>query len=133
LGFPTFPDTTPGIDTVCLFSKTLTITRQIEADLLPEPFGGQYKPTFGGPFNLTPRDVGEDIQAQRTAIRAAYLANTGQPASITTYFNEAWYFMPVHIALQLQKADHYQQALDWFRIVYDYTAPLADRRTFDGL
>src|SRR5207245_6462233 len=58
---------------------------------------------------------------------------TGQPASITTYFNEAWYFMPVHIALQLQKADHYQQALDWFRIVYDYTAPLADRRTFYGL
>src|SRR5207244_3580062 len=36
---------------------------------------------------------------------------------------EAFYFVPVQIALQLQKSGQYQAALDWFRLVYDYTLP----------
>jgi hypothetical protein len=54
---------------------------------------------------------------------------------------EAWYFVPLHIALELQKAAQYEAALDWYRLIYSYELPLAGsgqgsdmpRRIFPGL
>src|SRR5207244_11911089 len=34
----------------------------------------------------------------------------------------------VHAALQVQRAGYYREALDWFRIVYDATAPVGQRK-----
>ncbi|WP_152206097.1 neuraminidase-like domain-containing protein [Marinobacter changyiensis] len=45
------------------------------------------------------------------------------PESVRTYLNEAYYFVPIHLALQLCRAGHYFEALDWFQTVYDYSAP----------
>ncbi|MBL7792408.1 MAG: VCBS repeat-containing protein [Saprospiraceae bacterium] len=44
------------------------------------------------------------------------------------YLEEAFYFVPIHIALQLQNSGLYIQALDWFRQVYDYNQPGAYRK-----
>lgn len=44
------------------------------------------------------------------------------------YLEEAFYFVPVLVALQLQKAQEFVAALDWFRLVYDYTLPSQQRR-----
>ena len=41
---------------------------------------------------------------------------------------EAFYFVPMQIALQLQVNGHYQKALDWFRSVYDFRNGLTDRK-----
>ena len=43
------------------------------------------------------------------------------PVSELAYLREAWYFVPVHIGLQLQRASQYTAALDWFRVVFDYS------------
>src|SRR5258708_1593514 len=55
---------------------------------------------------------------------------------------EAWYFVPLHIALELQKAGQFEAALDWFHVLYAYDLPLSagggqgsdnQRRIFPGL
>ena len=132
-GFPTFSET-PGLplDRVCHFPTTRVVTAQTPAPLVSEAITDAYKPGFAGPFAANPSDT-LDRQALRSVTSAAYQANAQLPASFLAYFDEAWNFVPVHLALQLQQSGHYQQALDWFRLVYDYTAPLAVRRIFYGL
>jgi hypothetical protein len=51
---------------------------------------------------------------------------------------EAWYFVPIQVALELQKAGQFEAALDWFRLVYRYDLPLIEgsddaRKIFYGL
>jgi hypothetical protein len=51
---------------------------------------------------------------------------------------EAGFFVPVHVALELQKAGHFEAALDWFKLVYRFDLPLVqgsdmNRRQFYGL
>ncbi|WP_201574713.1 hypothetical protein [Psychrobacter sp. H8-1] len=38
------------------------------------------------------------------------------------YLNEAYYYLPVWIAEQLSRSGHYKEALDWYRLVFDYTS-----------
>src|SRR5262249_50451668 len=46
---------------------------------------------------------------------------------------EAYYFVPVQLALGLQQSGDYVAALDWFRTVYDYVAPIPQRKIYYGL
>ena len=46
---------------------------------------------------------------------------------------EAFYDLPLAIALALQDAHAYDAALDWFRLVYDYAQPPTLRKTYYGL
>lgn len=46
---------------------------------------------------------------------------------------EAFYFVPLYVALQLQRAGDYLSALSWYRLIYDYTLPLQDRKVYYGL
>lgn len=49
------------------------------------------------------------------------------------YAEEAYYFIPTQIALQLSNNGYYQEALDWFRNVYNYNAPEELRKIYYGL
>jgi hypothetical protein len=49
-----------------------------------------------------------------------------------TYLQEAYYFVPIYLAEQLQKQGQYTVALDWFRTVYDYSMPVAMRNIYYG-
>jgi len=63
-------------------------------------------------------------------------SNNAGLRSNLTYLEEAYYFVPVHLALQLQQSGHYAQALDWFRTVYDYSMPRFpedQRKIYHGL
>ncbi|HEV8193140.1 MAG TPA: hypothetical protein VGP82_16890 [Ktedonobacterales bacterium] len=55
------------------------------------------------------------------------------PESSRAYLQEAWYFVPVHLALELHKAGQYEAALNWFRTVYDYSAAKDARRVSCGI
>jgi hypothetical protein len=133
LGFPTFSEAAPfAFDRPCHFPLTRIVRTNVPTALLPEPISGPFKPAFAGPFDANVVDT-RDRQALRARSAAAYQNNTQVPASFLTYFDEAWHFGPVHLALQLQRSGHYQQALDWFRLVYDDTAPITARRIFYGL
>src|SRR5262249_22441345 len=77
-----------------------------------------------------------DLQKHIRDVFAQYTAGT--PPHYTsappTYLQEAYYFVPLHLALQLQQARQFEAALAWFRTIYDYSLPrTAERRIYYGL
>lgn len=53
--------------------------------------------------------------------------------SVLAHIEEAYYFLPVLVALSLCKSGEYLAALDWFRNVYNYSAPREQRKVYYGL
>ncbi|MDZ7961969.1 MAG: hypothetical protein RMY34_29540 [Aulosira sp. DedQUE10] len=108
----------------------LLLLRKVEASLLEErrlrvaptissSVGGSTLPTFG--FDITEQLTQAELQQKRSTIATAFLENQEGGASNLIYLEEAFYFRPIQIALQLQQRGHYTEALDWFRTVYDYS------------
>ncbi|HYU52262.1 MAG TPA: FG-GAP-like repeat-containing protein, partial [Gemmatimonadaceae bacterium] len=91
------------------------------------------KPSYAGPFDVTERYTSDELQARRTSMQQIVAANAGLPAENLIYFDEAWYFVPLQIALQLQQAGQYTAALDWYRTIYDFREAEADRKIYYGL
>jgi hypothetical protein len=90
-------------------------------------------PVITRPFELTEHLSNEDLQFRRERTKKEFEVNAevGAPSSVLTYLEEAWYFVPIHIGLQLQRRRQFIAALDWFRTVYDYSYPrISDRNIF---
>ena len=49
----------------------------------------------------------------------------GDPPTNMVYLKEAYFFVPILLALQLQQSAQYTAALDWFRSVYDFYLGIA--------
>ena len=80
-------------------------------------------PLIAGPFGV-PQHLSEaELQARRAEIQAVFENNTGGTWANVIYQQEAFFFVPLYIALQLQQRGHYTDALDWFRSIYDYSMP----------
>jgi hypothetical protein len=90
-------------------------------------------PTVTVPFDITEKLTDADLQRRRRQIRLAFKENSQAPTSILTYLEEAWYFVPIYLALQLQQRRQFTAALDWFRTVYDYSAPASQRNIYESL
>ncbi|HVG39502.1 MAG TPA: hypothetical protein VM870_09445 [Pyrinomonadaceae bacterium] len=87
-------------------------------------------PSGAAPFDFVITEkLTERQQLDRPGqVGAWYAQNSLVSKSITTCLEEMFYFVPLHLALQLQKSGAYLAALDWFRLVYDYNAQPAFRR-----
>jgi hypothetical protein len=123
-----FPEVGHNHDTYCIFPTSRDFVRSIPPDAVSEPVPGSWAPSFSGSFAVTPDEVGPGLQARRAEEADAYAANALLPVSLLEYFDEAWYFVPMHVGLQLQRSGDYREALDWFRTVYDYSAPAGQRK-----
>jgi hypothetical protein len=88
-------------------------------------------PSYAGPWDISERMSDADRAARRQRTQTLLTTATSRPNR--AYFEEAWYFVPVQIALALQQRGHYTAALDWYRTVLDYTAPFAARKVYYGL
>ncbi|MCP4702907.1 MAG: hypothetical protein GY862_39505 [Gammaproteobacteria bacterium] len=108
-----------------------TFTRN--GDELSETTPSRIAPRIPGPYDISEHYSEEELQLRKAQIESVYTGNEGGPASNLEYIKEAYYFIPVHIALQLQRRSHFTEALDWFRTVYDYSMPKADRKIYYGL
>jgi len=89
-----------------------------------------------GPFEITDQLSENDLQGRRTDIQNAFkavLADSASQCVNVVYLEEAYYFVPVQLALQLQDRGEYLAALDWFRTVYDYSVPPTLRKIYYGL
>ncbi|MFJ9131258.1 neuraminidase-like domain-containing protein [Streptomyces sp. NPDC102340] len=84
----------------------------------------------GAPWTLDDT-LAPRVRAARS--RAAALANAGAPATIQCYLDEAFYDLPVAVALALQASHDYDHALDWYRAVYDYAGGPRARKAWYGL
>ena len=103
----------PIVETVSTASGITTLTAAREFSLAPEV--------------TTVLDVPDQLSKTDRALRRFQLFaidffHSKFRESIRAYLDEAYYFVPVHLALQLCRAGHYLEALDWFRTVYDYSA-----------
>ena len=49
------------------------------------------------------------------------------------YLKEAFYYLPLSFALQLQRNHEYQAALTWYRTIYNYEAAAGERKIYHGL
>ncbi|MGE0635164.1 MAG: hypothetical protein AB7P01_01890, partial [Bacteroidia bacterium] len=85
-----------------------------------DPLHIRMTPRCAGPFDYPNKASQSQLQWRREHIIEAVNANPLPPLLNYEYIMEAYYFVPVYIALQLQQRGHYIEALDWFRLVYDY-------------
>ena len=90
-------------------------------------------PRVTKPFTISEEFSEHDLQLRRGKIKQAYLDNKFGPRTNLAYLEEAYYFVPVHLALQLQSRGQYVAALDWFRSLYDYSGPVKQRKIYYGL
>ncbi len=106
------------------------------------------KPQYETLIPIESSDCYDNVQLRKDSIRANMVTNMNQPvgtmgneilstATLKEYFYEAYYFVPMLIALDQQSRGQYEAALSWYRSVYDYT--LSDntdpemRKVFYGL
>jgi hypothetical protein len=108
-------------------------TRDAASDLLTTGPEIAAAPVVAGPFDITERLTAAALQLRRQQIADDFLQNTPGPLSNLIWLEEAYYFVPVQIALQLQQRGQYTAALDWLRSVYDWSAPAGERKIYYGL
>jgi sugar lactone lactonase YvrE len=81
----------------------------------------------------TPR-ASESKVSLANAIRNAFIGNTNIDQTCKIYFEEAFYYVPMTIALTLQKRGNFIEALDWFSMIYDHNATdRLSRSVYHGL
>ena len=84
-------------------------------------------PVFAAPTDIVRGVDGPTLQARKGLLAQAH-ADNAWPPSVARYLDEGFFYVPVQLALALQRCGHHVEALDWFRAAYDYTAPTTDRR-----
>jgi hypothetical protein len=92
------------------------------------------------PFQITEQYSQADLSllASRTQLLIAQTTGSANPPAvrlqnIPAYLREIFYFIPIALALQLQKSGQYLAALDWFRVVYAHDLPTDKRKIYFGL
>ena len=98
-------------------------------------------PIVTSPLDIPGHLSSSDLQARRYVIQQTFEANLAvppgftkpAPASTMTYLQEAYYFVPMYLADQLQQQGEFTAALDWYRTVYDYSVPEQVRDIYYGL
>ena len=96
---------------------------------LPAPFLTPLVPPK--PFEITDQYTQSDLL--KLALRSKGLMFDGDLDEYPAYLREVFYFVPIALALQLQRSGEYLAALDWFRVVYAYDLPVNQRKIYFGL
>ncbi len=102
---------------------------------LPEgldPDGTQLSNPFVMTEQRTPFDLRELGGLSTVLIDRAIGAGNPLP-QIPAILREIFYFVPIALALQLQKSGQFLSAIDWFRVVYAYDLPVSQRKIYYGL
>ena len=93
-------------------------------------------PRVEAPLSIPLHLSSATLQVRRREIADAFALNADATASVLAYLREAYYFVPLHLALALQSAGHHLAALDCFRTIYDYesqSGPPNERNIYYGL
>lgn len=101
-----------------------------DGDRIEERLRNRIAPACITLFDIKEQYSEAELQSRRLAIKKAFTDNSDGPLSNLTYLEEAYYFVPIYLALQLQRRGQYTAALDYFRSVYDYSAPAEERKIY---
>jgi hypothetical protein len=84
-------------------------------------------------LSLTDNFSNSDLRLRRTLLESLFQAATQGPTEELTILKEIAYFIPMQVAMQLQKSGDYVAALDWYQTVYAFNLPAAERKIYYGL
>lgn len=90
-------------------------------------------PTEQVGINLSRKNTPEELQLRKYNTHVNLEANSNTHHSQWVYLTEYYYFMPMLLAIQLQKNRFYTEALDWYKVVFDYSADVGRRKIYFGL
>jgi hypothetical protein len=79
-------------------------------------------------YKLLTYSIPTPLQGLRPPLLPLVNLGSTETSRNLVYLEEAHYFVPISAALQLQKGGEHLAALDWFRLVYDYTLPSRQRK-----
>ena len=82
-------------------------------------------------LDIVPRISDVSQQNRYEGIRESFCLH--ENTNLQVYIEEAYYFVPMAIALALQHSREYITALDWFRSVFDYERPVDQWKIYYGL
>lgn len=122
------PDATINAILVGLASQ-----RHSEKNKLSVMSSMQLTPEYNGPFNLSPPTTPKTFSDRRSSTAHTYKLNARASAQVKACLEEAFYALPILLGMSLRYHQRYQTALDWLRSVYNYAAPIEDRKIFYGL
>ena len=78
-------------------------------------------------LQITEQMSAEQLSARRNYIKSIFdKSKISNPYDLSSVLKEILLFVPLHIALKLQKSGEYQTALDWFQTVYAYNLARGD-------
>ncbi len=70
----------------------------------------------------------------KATIQDSFLqTNVSNNPMLRVLLSESYFFVPLEFALSLTRNGFYSEALQWFRLVYDFYAPLGERKIYIGL
>ena len=128
----TFPDAVQANDYQYL------VARRLNLQLVPNPVvtlnTARYKPTLPPPNQSAAYDYRLGPNRGMTInLISVWNSNAGKTRINQVLLEEAYVFVPLAMGLQLQRSGDFLAALDWFRWVFDYTAPRASRVLYPGI
>lgn len=122
--------TLPGLSQVIPGAGDVPLSKRQVAYQLAEGQIGLYRCSFKDSLF---GDILNSARGGRVAPQLIIPFDEDRPAAIRAYLDDMRYFVPMHLALQLQRAGQFTAALDWFRRVYDYSKPEAERKIPKGI
>ena len=113
-----------------IVKKTINIPSEeeinISNDIILNPYGS-------GPFDLMPIKETKLLEGRRQEIKVMYRRLQEASIAVQSYLHEAYLHVPVALGYMLQKSGNYEQALIWYRQVYDYLQSTGKRKIYHYL
>lgn len=113
----------PNLRPMALSGNQFTVLTTIQVAFTPST------PTSGNIFDLGAGLTAAELQTRRNDELALYGLYKWFP-SLADYLSEAYFYVPVQLCLQLQASGQPQAALDWMRLVYDWSADGENRKIY---
>jgi hypothetical protein len=109
-------------------------TARYEANKYLERLSAVLPTELKAPFEITEQLNETQLRARAEQVKKLFETYVApDKKSELFYVREVFYFVPIQIALQLQKSRQYTAALDWFQTVYAYNLPVEKRKIYYGL
>jgi len=84
-------------------------------------------------LTITEQITDSQLAARRTFIRDTLFAGITDPSKAPNYVQEIFFFVPLALALQLQRSGQYLVALDWIETFYTDHLATGERKIYHGL
>lgn len=118
--------------------KSLIVKGTIKLIITPELNQERFSLSYLAPIEQTglelkQKNTPDELQQRRFYTNENLNANSDTHYSQRVYLVEYYYYMPMLLAIQLQKNRFYTEALDWYKVVFDYSADINNRKIYYGL